>query len=280
MEVNSHSPKISLVLDTANKKIELNSLPDAIATTLPTELNPSNPPSTIVEISDQGLELVKQAQAEAIDTYVEKSDEEYARMSYEGLIDERDGGKDNDWTLGRATSQGIRLDGKAAQAANVRLAMQQGENGMAALSLRHSLDDFKSDVLKANPELSKASFDISFVDGKPKVTSKDLPMDAIATIQGMLDDKNNSIALKLKNDIGKYNDAALKTINMQIYDEKGRYGGQDSKFVHRNESLSMEEFSSGISYTSVADSEGGYTYQKHSEIVGSTSYGGNIVLKS
>jgi hypothetical protein len=277
MEINSNTIRSNIASESLGQKIEK---PAQVEQASGDTTKTSVVPSTIVNISDQGMDLVKQAIAAGVDTYVEKTDEEYAKMSYEELIDERNGGKNPNWSLDNGATHGIRMNGKADYAASVKLGQQMWENGVTAVALKTSLKTFKESVAKIDSALAKGNFDISFVDGKATVVSKTLSKEDISKIQKVLDDKNNSTSTTLKNDIAKYNDAALKNINMMIYDEKGKYGGSDSAYVHRNEPISMKEFTENISYASVAGSEGGYTYQKHSEVIGSTSYGSKLVYKS
>lgn len=255
-----------------------------VKSSLPTtDEAPKTIPSTIVSISDEGMALqVKDAHAAMpVSTYVEKTDAEYQAMTYQQLIDERDS---NDNGVIDKSNEYLTVmphyDGRAGQIAEMKLNEQVVRNSQSNAALTKSLDAFKAQIVKDHPELAETKFDVSFKDGKVVISGDGLSKKDTEKLLKILDDKKNPTSIKLKESITDFNNEALKLINMQIYEEKDRFGGENSPLVHRKESMTMEEFTKEISYSAVAQSNGTYTSGKYSSIIGSTHYGSKLVYKS
>lgn len=278
MEINSNLNRMQVLADDFVKNTFEQNGVQAKVMALPVS-QAASIPSTVVTISDEALaRQVREADEAGKSTYVEKTPEEYAQMSYEKLIDERNGLTDSQWKDGPLKP--IRMYGKAAEAANMKLDNQRMDNYVSGKELGTSLKDFKQDMMKIHPELAKKSFDVSFKDGKAIIVGDGLSKQLKDSLQNDLDNSNNPSATKLQASIAKYNSAGLGLVNMQIYEEKGKYGGVNSIYVHRDDPLTMKEFTEKISYDAVSRSEGGYTYAKHGDVIGSTGYGARLVYKS
>ncbi len=278
MEINSNSQPPYVVPESLTKRTQLSVPPDNQVSGVQKD---SVIPSTIVTISDHAQEILKQAAQESTPyTYVEKTDKEYESMSFQDLIDERNGGKNGIPSLGPGTTRGALMNGKAATAAMAILDKQHIENVFSAREIGVSLNAFKKEMVKKFPELKNKTFDVSFSNGKAIISGDGLPKKLKDDLQNELENTKNTNAVKLQSSISKFNSIGLDLVNMRIYEEKGMYGGADSIYVHRNDPLTMKEFTDKISYSSVAQSDGGYTYTKHSEVIGSTGYGAVHVYKS
>ena len=234
-------------------------------------------PSTIVTLSDDAvhLQIMEMYKSAPQTTYIEKSDAEYAAMSYEQLIDERNGEMTGPRQPGDNTLKIMHFYGKADIAAAAKLREQELENSASSRNLQAALEGFKVAVAQKYPTL-KAGFDIGFENGKAIIVSNSLDEKSIANIQSMLDDKANSKAVGLKNAVNEFNETGLKMINMLIYEEKYRFGGTNElgkKVIHRDDPLTLVEFTKNISYTQAVSSNSSYAWAKHADVIGSTSYG-------
>lgn len=99
---------------------------------------------------------------------------------------------------------------------------------------------------------------MEFKDGALTVTGSRLTEAQKVNAQKLLDGPLAE-AESLKKAITQFNEGGLIMINMMIFDEKGRFGGENSEgkaVVHRNEAVSMEEFIRDARYGSVANSGG------------------------
>jgi|GEM_PF-6405290 len=240
-------------------------------------------PSAIVKISDEAmhLQVMEMYKSAPQTTYVEKTDAEYAAMTYEQLIDERNGEVTGPRQPGDTTLKIMHFHGKADVAAAVKLREQVLENTASSRNLSAALEGFKAAVAHQYPNI-KAGFDIGFENGKPVVVSNNLDEKTIAKIQSMLDDKTNSKAVGLKNAVNDFNENGLKMINMLIYEEKYKFGGTNElgkKVIHREAPLTLAEFTNNISYTQAGHSSGSYTWAKHADVIGSTFYGVKYVYE-
>lgn len=239
-------------------------------------------PSTIVTLSDEAMELqIKEALATAKTiSYIEKSDEEYATMSYRQLIDERNGEAAGGRAEGDTSLKVIHLNGKADHHALMRLRDQQMANTANSKNLAAALTDFKSEIAKNYSAIEK-NIDITMKNGKASVigiADKNL----LSKVQTLLDDTGNKKSVALKSAINIFNSDGLEMINMMIYEERFKFGGaneQGQKVIHRTSELSAKEFQHNISYTKVANSSGSFTWQKHQDVIGSTHYGVRYVYE-
>lgn len=239
-------------------------------------------PSTIVTISDEGMELqVKEVLASAKTiSYIEKSDEEYATMTYRQLIEERNGEAAGGRQDGDTSLKVLHLNGKADQYAQIKLREQQVANSNSGRSLAIALNDFKNEAAKKYPSIAN-SFDITMQNGSATVVGIS-DKNILSKVQSLLDDAGNDKARSLKSSIDSFNRNGLEMINMMIYEERIKFGGANEtgqKVIHRTSDLTMDEFLNGISYANVASSSGGTTWQKHQEIIGSTHYGVRYVYE-
>lgn len=265
----------------ANKKAEdINVVPTSTDST-PSQKSP-NAPAAIVAISDEGMELqVKDALASAKKIeYIEKSDEEYAAMSYRQLIDERNGEAAGGRQEGDTSLKLLHLNGKADQRAQLLLREQQIANSNNSKSLATALNSFKTQVSKSYPAVG-SNFDITMQNGKATVVGIE-DQEIRAKVQALLDDSSNGRSNALKSAINTFNSGGLEMINMMIYEEKIKFGGTNDsgqKVVHRTNDLTMDEFLKNISYSNVASSHGGTTWQKHQDVIGSTHYGVRYVYE-
>lgn len=239
-------------------------------------------PAAIVAISDEGMELqAKEALASAKTiSYVEKSDEEYAAMSYRQLIDERNGEAAGGRQDGDTSLKVLHLNGKADQQAQLLLREQQIANSINSKNLASALNSFKNQVSKSYPTITD-NFDITMQNGKVTVVGI-VDQDMRSQVQSLLDDPSNGKATALKSTIDTFNKDGLEMINMMIYEERIKFGGANDaghKIIHRTNDLTENEFLKDISYSSVANSHGGTTWQKHQEVIGSTHYGARYVYE-
>lgn len=239
-------------------------------------------PSTIVTLSDEGMALhVKEALATAKTiSYIEKSDEEYAAMSYRQLIDERNGEAAGGRQEGDTSLKVMHLNGKADHHALMRLRDQQMANTANSKNLAHALNEFKAELAK-NYSVSAQNIDITMKNGKPTLTGI-ADKNLLNKMQALLDDTSNNKSVALKNAVNNFNTDGLEMINMMIYEERIKFGGTNEagqKVIHRTSELSMSEFVTNISYNNVAKSNGSFTWQKHQEVIGSTHYGVRYVYE-
>lgn len=233
-------------------------------------------PSTIVTLSDEAMVLhIKEALATAKTiTYIEKSDKEYAAMSYRQLIDERNGEAAGGRAEGDTSLKVMHLNGKADHHALMRLREQQVANAVNSKNLAAVLKDFKGEVAK-NYSAAAQNFDITMKNGKPTITGI-ADKNLLSKVQSLLDDTSHSKSVALKNAVHTFNTDGLEMINMMIYEERIKFGGaneMEQKIIHRTDELSANEFLHNISYNSVAKSNGSFTSQKHQDVIGSTHYG-------
>lgn len=237
--------------------------------------------STVVDISDEAhsLSFQDKLKGEVIE-FVEQADDVYKAMSFEELVNERDGqGKNR--ADGDTNIYAMNSYGKAAQEVFDRIRAQQMENTQNAKNLGNSLEQFRAKVIEENPGLKSSDVDVEFKDGTLTVTGSRLSEAQKANAQRLLDG-SLAEAESLKKAITQFNEGGLNMINMMIFDEKGRFGGENSEgkaVVHRNEAVSMEEFIQNARYGSVANSGGSYTWNKFYELVGSSNWGGNLVFE-
>ncbi len=256
-------------------------------------LKSSATPSTIVNISDDGYTLSFQGSLKGeVISFVEKSDEEYKAMSFEKLVNERDGqGKfraDGDTTIYAMNSYG-----KAAQEALHRVRAQQMENTRNAESLGGALDQFRAKIIESNPGLDSSDIDIDIdidvdvdvdvevKDGALTIVGSTLTESQKAFTQNLLD-SSAAEAKNLKNAITQFNEGGQKMLNMMIYDEKGHYGGENSEgkaVRHREEFVTMDEFLKDARYGNIASSGGSYTWDKFNDLAGSSKWGAGLVFE-
>lgn len=238
-------------------------------------------PSAVVNISDEAhsLSFQNSLRGEAIE-FLEQADEVYKVMSFEELVNERDGqGKNR--ADGDTNIYAMNSYGKAAQEVFDRIRTQQMENTQNAKNLGNSLEQFRAKVVEANPGLKSSDVDVEFKDGTLTVTGSRLTEAQKVNAQKLLDGPIAE-AESLRNAITQFNEGGLNMINMMIVDEKGRFDGENNEgkaVVHRNEAVSMEEFIQNARYGSVANSGGSYTWNKFYELVGSSNWGGNLVFE-
>ena len=239
-------------------------------------------PSTVVHISDEGsaLNVRENLKCEAI-VLVEKSDDEYAAMSFEDLINERDGpGKfraDGDTNL-----YVMNLYGKAAQEAFNRIRAQQMENTQNAENLGEALNQFRTKLVEINPDIDPSDIDVEFKNGALSIVGNTLTSNQKTQAQNLLENSSDE-SKALKNAITQFNEGGLKMINMMLYDERGHFKGENSDgkaIVHREKPVSMEELMQNTHYSDVAKSGGGYTWNKFYDLVGSTKWGAKLVFEN
>lgn len=237
-------------------------------------------PSTIVNISDEGYTLSIQESLGNEIKFVEKSDEAYKAMSFEELVDERDGqGKYR--AEGDTTIYAMNSYGKAAQEAFLRVRAQQMENTRNAQNLGESLEQFRAKIIESIPGLKPSDIDVEIKDGALAVTGSRLTDSQKAYAQNLLEGSLTE-AKNLRNAITQFNDGGLKMINMMIYDERGHYGGENSEgkaVRHREEFVTMDEFLQNANYGNIASSGGSYTWDKFNDLVGSTKWGARLVFE-
>lgn len=237
-------------------------------------------PSTIVNISDDGYSLsIQESLANEI-KFVEKSDEAYKAMSFEELVDERDGrGKYR--AEGDTTIYAMNSYGKAAQEAFLRVREQQMENARNAQNLGESLEQFRAKIIEFNPSLKPSDIDVEIEDGALVITGSKLTDSQKAYAQNLLK-SSLAEAKHLRGAIAQFNEGGLKMINMMIYDGRGHYGGENSEgkaVRHREEFVVMDEFLQGANYGTIASSGGSYTWDKFNDLVGSTKWGARLVFE-
>lgn len=238
-------------------------------------------PSTIVSISDEGLtsSFREALRGEAI-VIVEKPDEEYLAMSFEDLIDERDG-KGKYRADGDTNIYVMNPYGKAAQEAFNRIRAQQMENTLGAAKLGDALNQFRAKLVEADPGIDPSAIDIEFRNDVLVVVGSTLTNSQKARAQHVLENSTPE-SKTLRNAIRAFNESGLKMINMMIYDERGHYRGVNSEgkaVVHREEPISMNDYVQGVSYHGVARSGGSYTWSKFYELVGSSKWGAGLVFE-
>lgn len=238
-------------------------------------------PSTVVNISDDGYAFSIQESLKGTSiTFIEKSEEEYRAMSFEDLVNERDGkGKfraDGDTTIYEMNSYG-----KAAQEVLHRVREQQMENTRNAGNLAEALSQFRAKVIEAHPGLKPSDIDVEVKDGKLSILASGLTESQKVFAQKLLE-SSHSEAINLKGSIAQFNEGGLRMINMMIYDERGHYSGENSEgkaVRHREEFVTMDEFVGGARYGSVAASNGAYTWNKFNDLVGSSKWGTGLVYE-
>lgn len=238
-------------------------------------------PSAVVNISDEAHSRSFQNSLKGeVLAFVEQADEVYKAMSFEELVNERDGqGKNR--VDGDTNIYAMNSYGKAAQEVFDRIRIQQMENTQNAKNLGNSLEQFRAKVVEENPGLKSSDVDVEFKNGTLTVTGSRLTEAQKVNAQKLLGGPLAE-AESLKKAITQFNEGGLNMINMMIFDEKGRFGGENSEgkaVVHRNQAVSMEEFIKNARYGSVANSGGNYTWNKFYELVGSSNWGGNLVFE-
>jgi HSP20 family molecular chaperone IbpA len=238
-------------------------------------------PSITVNISNEAhsLSFQNNLKAESI-KFVEQADEVYKAMSFEELVNERDG-EGRNRADGDTNIYAMNSYGKAAQEVFDRIRAQQMDNSQNVKNLRNSLEQFRAKVVEENSGLKSSDIDVEFKNGTLTVTGNRLTEAQKANAQRLL---NGSVAEaeSLRKSIAQFNEGGLNMINMMIFDEKGRFSGVNSEgkaVVHRNEAVSMDEFIQNARYGSVANSGGSYTWNKFYELVGSSNWGGNLVFE-
>jgi hypothetical protein len=236
-------------------------------------------PSTIVSISDEGYTLsIQESLANEI-KFVEKSDEAYKAMSFEELVDERDG-KGKYRAEGDTTIYAMNSYGKAAKEAFLRVREQQMENARNARNLGDSLEQFRAKIIESNRRLSASDIGVEIKDGALTITGNKLTEDQKAYLQNVLE-SSLAEAKNLRGAITQFNEGGLKMINMMIYDERGHYGGENSEgraVRHREEFVTMGEFLKNANYENIATSGGSYTWDKFNDLIGSTKWGAKLVF--
>ena len=259
------------ILTSLSKKADLDIPTPAATAQIKSNVEKLISPSTVVSLSDEGLSIPQ----DVIPPTIEKSDAEYEAMSYDQLIEERDGKLIHSGDL---SLRFVKETGKASQYAAIKLADQMSANSSSAISVRKNLDDFKSNAIKEIGGLASNDFDVSFNDNKVIIVSSTLSNDKKIKLQASLD-SDSKFSTSLKDSINTFNDVGLTLINMRLTSEKARFDGPENIYAHRDSPLTMEEFTDSISYSGVAASEGGSTYNKYSSIVGSTTFGNVYIEK-
>lgn len=272
----NHSQVLS---NAASKSPSQTLLSEAEAVVEPSKKDAATP-STIVNISDEGYTLSIQESLGNEIEFVEKSDEAYKAMSFEELVDERDGqGKYR--AEGDTTIYAMNSYGKAAQEAFLRVREQQMENTRNARNLGESLEQFRAKIIESNPGLSASDIGVEIKDGALTITGSKLTENQKAYAQNLLE-SSLAEAQSLRGAITQFNEGGLKMINMMIYDERGHYGGENSEgkaVRHREQLVTMDEFLQNANYGNIASSGGSYTWGKFNDLVGSTKWGARLVFE-